>query len=234
MRVLLDTNIVIHRETSNVQKNDIGILFRWLDKLKYTKCIHPLTVGEIKKHKDDKVVNSMMIKLDSYHVLKTEAPWNASIGEISKKYDKNPNDKNDTKLLNELLSGRVDFLITEDRKIALKSVDLGISDKLFTIDSFLEKVTNENPDLINYKILSVTKEFIGNININDSFFDTLKEDYPGFEKWFNKKSDEMAYICLMDGKITAFLYLKIEGEEENYTSISPPFSKKKKIEDWNV
>ncbi|MEK4430186.1 PIN domain-containing protein [Paenibacillus sp. FSL M7-0802] len=229
MRVLLDTNIVIHRETSNVQKNDIGILFRWLDKLKYTKCIHPLTVGEIKKHKDDKVVNSMMIKLDSYHVLKTEAPWNASIGEISKKYDKNPNDKNDTKLLNELLSGRVDFLITEDRKIALKSVDLGISDKLFTIDSFLEKVTNENPDLINYKILSVTKEFIGNININDSFFDTLKEDYPGFEKWFNKKSDEMAYICLMDGKITAFLYLKIEGEEENYTSISPPFSKKKRL-----
>ena len=79
MRVLLDTNIVIHRETSNVLKSDIGILFRWLDKLKYTKCIHPLTVQEVSRYKDDKVVNSMMIKLDSYHVLKTEAPWNAQI-----------------------------------------------------------------------------------------------------------------------------------------------------------
>lgn len=41
MKVLLDTNIVIHRETNNVLKNEIGVLFRWLDKLGYTKCVHP-------------------------------------------------------------------------------------------------------------------------------------------------------------------------------------------------
>jgi predicted nucleic acid-binding protein len=229
MRVLLDTNIVIHRETSAVMKNDIGILFRWLDKLSYTKCVHPITIEEIKRYKDQKTVSSMIVKLDSYHVLKTEALWSVIVDSISKQYDKNPNDINDTKLLNELAAERVNILITEDRKIALKAVKLNLSDKVFTIDSFLEKVTNEHPELVNYKVLSVTKEYMGNINLNDSFFDSLKEDYSGFEKWFNKKADEMAYVCLMDESIAAFLYLKIEDENENYSNVSPHFSKKKRL-----
>lgn len=229
MRVLLDTNIVIHRETSNVMKNDIGVLFRWLDKLGYTKCIHPITIEEIKKYKDKKTVNSMIIKLDSYHILKTEAPMATIVSRVSKEYDKNTNDINDTKLLNELVAERADILITEDRKIALKAAKLNLYNKVFSIDSFLEKVTSEHPELINYEVLSVTKEYMGNIDLTDTFFDTLKRDYPGFEKWFNKKADEIAYVCKIDDSIAAFLYLKVEGEDENYSNISPPFSKQKRL-----
>jgi len=50
MKILLDTNIVIHREASTVVNEDIGVLFRWLDNLHHTKCIHPITVEEIAKH----------------------------------------------------------------------------------------------------------------------------------------------------------------------------------------
>ena len=35
MKVLLDTNIIIHREASKIYNLDIGQLFNWLDKLKY-------------------------------------------------------------------------------------------------------------------------------------------------------------------------------------------------------
>jgi hypothetical protein len=38
MRVLFDTNILIHREASVAVRQDIGRLFRWLDKLGYEKC----------------------------------------------------------------------------------------------------------------------------------------------------------------------------------------------------
>ncbi|MCC3372229.1 PIN domain-containing protein [Cohnella sp. REN36] len=229
MRVLLDTNIIIHRETSSIVKNEIGILFRWLDKLKYTKCVHPITASELQKHKDKNTVNSMLIKLNSYHLLKTEAPWNTQLQELSRKYDKNTNDINDSKILNELIAGRVDILITEDRKMHFKAARLKFADKVFTIDSFLEKVTSEHPELIQYKILSVTKEYFGNIDINDDFFYSLKEDYSGFENWFNKKSDETAYICKIDDNISAFLYLKIEGTNENYSNITPPFAKKRRL-----
>jgi len=43
MKALLDTNIIIHREARRVANQDIGILFKWLDKVKYQKCIHPIT-----------------------------------------------------------------------------------------------------------------------------------------------------------------------------------------------
>ena len=50
MKALLDTNIIIHREASRVISQDIGILYRWLDRGKYTKCIHSITIDEIKKN----------------------------------------------------------------------------------------------------------------------------------------------------------------------------------------
>ncbi len=39
----------------------------------------------------------------------------------------------------------------------------------------------------------------------------------------------MAYVCMMDGSVAAFLYLKLEGENENYLNITPPFTRKKRL-----
>ena len=79
MRVLLDTNILIHREASTVVRHDIGKLFFWLDKLKHEKCIHPASLEEIDKHKDQRVRDTFRAKLQSYHVLKTTAPVSAAV-----------------------------------------------------------------------------------------------------------------------------------------------------------
>lgn len=229
MRVLLDTNIIIHRETGKIMRSEIGVLFKWIDNLHYTKCVHPVSVEEINKYKDEEVRRAFNVKLDSYNVLQTEAPFRGLIEGVSTREDKNQNDINDTKLLNEVLSDRVDILITEDRKIRHKARLLGIADRVFTIDSFLEKVVAENPNLVDYSVLSVKKELFGNIDLDDEFFDSLKEDYPGFERWFNRKADEVAYICKVDDKISAFLYLKVEDENENYADIRPTFTKKRRL-----
>jgi predicted nucleic acid-binding protein len=229
MRILLDTNIVIHRETSVIMKDDIGHLFKWLDDLKYTKCIHPDTLEEIRRHKDPNVVKTMAVKLSSYHVLKTIAPVGTEVTALSAKYDKTPNDFTDTAILNEVFIGRVDLLITEDRNIHKKAKVLGCSERVFTIDSFLEKVSAEHPELVDYKVLSVRREHFGNINLADSFFDSFREDYPGFDKWFNKKADDLAYICSVGDQIVAFLYLKQEGTDENYSDITPPMGKARRL-----
>ncbi len=50
------------------------------------------------------------------------------------------------------------------------------------------------------------------IDLSDSFFDTLKEDYPEFENWFCRKQDKSAFVQYDDnGRIMAFLYLKDES-----------------------
>lgn len=74
MRALLDTNIIIHRETSKIRNENIGKLFQWLDRMKYVKNIHPITIEELERHTDNEVVRTMGIKLDSYQALKTTAP----------------------------------------------------------------------------------------------------------------------------------------------------------------
>lgn len=231
MKALLDTNIIIHREASKVINQDVGILYRWLERAKYTKCVHSLTITEIEKYKNQQAVETLQVKLDSYEQIEIPSPLQEEVKTISEKIDINDNDKNDTLLLNEVFVGRVDILITEDKKIRKKAIELGIEDKVFTIDSFLEKTFAEHPDLVNYKVLNVQKLKFGRINLDDDFFASLKEDYVGFEKWFIKKFDEEAYITINsnNGLILSFLYLKVEDIDENYTDILPVFSPKKRL-----
>ncbi len=229
MKILLDTNIIIHREAARVVNQDIGILFNWLDKLKYAKYIHPVTIEELNRNKDGNTHSTMMAKVASYNVIRNTAPISQQIEEVSRQVDKTPNDWNDSILLNEVFSERFDILISEDKKIHYKAHLLGIADKVYRIDQFLEKVTAENPDLVDYKVLAVRKMDFGKINLQDNFFDSFREDYNEFDKWFNRKADEVAYVCLDNNQIAAFLYLKMEGPEENYADIEPVFQKKRRL-----
>lgn len=229
MKVLLDTNIIIHREATKVVNQDIGILFNWIDKLKYSKYIHPLTVEELNKYKDSQIVETMNIKIGSYNLIKNIAPTNETLETVSKTVDVNENDRNDTVLLNEVFCERVDILISEDKKIHTKAELLGISEKVFKIEQFLEKVVSENPDLKDYKVLAVKKLDFAEVDLSNTFFDSFREDYDGFDKWFNKKADETAYVCYSNNDLSAFLYIKVEDKNENYADITPNFPRKKRL-----
>lgn len=230
MRVLLDTNIVIHRENKKVTNYSIGHLFRWLDRLKVDKVIHPYTISEIHKYKDPETQETLNVKLESYDVIKTiREPDNEFIISIGRQ-EKNKNDHIDNCLLYEVYLGRVDCLITEDRTIRYKANRLGLVDRVLSINGFISKATAENPQLIEYKALTVEKVFLGNIDVNDPFFDSFRNAYNGFDNWFNRKCDEEAYISRSDnGNILGFLYLKTEGIEENYSDIDPPFAPKRRL-----
>ena len=230
MKALLDTNIIIHREANRIVSQDIGILYRWLERGKYTKCIHSATIEEIKKNPNKETVDLFLVKLSSYEVVDLPSPMHQDVSAVSSKFDSTNNDHVDSVLLNEVYVGRVDILITEDKKIHRKAQELGIQDKVFSIDSFLEKTFAEHPELVNYKVLNVQKIKFGKINVNDPFFDSLKEDYKGFDNWFIRKYDDEAYITINsnNGMLLSFLYLKIEDEHENYSDITPSFQPKKR------
>src|ERR1051326_6364097 len=230
MRVLLDTNILIHREAATVVRRDIGNVFFWLDKLKHEKCAHPVSINEIEKHKDEKVRKSFQAKLQSYNILNTTAPLSPELAQFSGT-DRTENDRNDTIIVNEVFAHRVDLLITEDRGVHTKAGILGIADRVFTIDAFLEKVTAENPTLVDYKVLAVKKTVFGEIDVSEDFFDSFRQDYGGkdFDRWFARKADEDAYVCYEGKDLVAFLYLKVEGTEENYNDIEPRFAPKRRL-----
>lgn len=55
------------------------------------------------------------------------------------------------------------------------------------------------------------KKLFKDIKLVDPFFNSLKEDYPGFEEWFKKKQSEEAYILEQNKQLEGFLYLKYEN-----------------------
>jgi len=75
--------------------------------------------------------------------------------------------------------------------------------------------------------MNIKKRFFSEIHLNDPFFDSLKEDYPCFQTWFENKSKEIAYIYTEKRNILAFMYLKIE--ESPCPFITPPLSSSKKM-----
>ena len=229
MKALLDTNIIIHRENIKVTNKSIGILYYWLDKLKYEKCIHPYSEQELRKFKDANMQELYDVKLSSYTKLKTIVHEDSSFLE-KLPVPKNENDKIDNQLLCEVYNNRVDILITEDRKLREKSLLLSIKNRVLSINEFVSRCTNEYPSLISYKMLSVQKELFGNIDLQDPFFDTFKLSYPGFKNWFNAKCNEEAYVCRTDSSsILGFLYLKTEEKDENYSDIVPVFTSKRRL-----
>ena len=231
MKALLDTNIIIHRESGSSGINqDIGILYRWLDKMKYIKCIHPVTVQEIQKNNNEKTVQTFKIKMASYELLSSTAPLSNELINISNT-DKSINDKIDTLLLNELFNERVDLLISEDKQIHKKAALINLTDKVFNINSFLEKIASENPELVDYKVLSVRQKLFADVSLEDPFFDSFKEDYSGFINWFRKKANEKIYVTVnkLNNLILSFLYLKIEDRYEVYSDIYPIFKPKKRL-----
>ena len=52
---------------------------------------------------------------------------------------------------------------------------------------------------------------LGDLNINDSFFDSFREDYFEFNKWFNNNKDRLCYVTYNEDKIVSLLVLKIEN-----------------------
>ena len=66
----------------------------------------------------------------------------------------------------------------------------------------------------------------GEIDLSDPFFDTLKEDYDGFENWFAKKeaNHEDAYIQFDEkSNLQGFLYIKME-ESNVVDDVTPPIN----------
>lgn len=230
MRALLDTNIIIHRENIKATNLSIGQLFYWLDALHYEKLIHPYSQEELKSYQNPEMQALYDVKLSAYTLMKSIAPQTTEFNCLLSERPETQNDAIDNQLLFEVFCGRADILITEDRRLRNKAERLGIANKVFSINAFITKSTQENPALITYSALSVKQECFGNIDVTNSFFDTFRDSYVGFEKWFASKCDENAYVCRTDNSdILGFLYLKTEYENENYSDIYPAFLPAKRL-----
>lgn len=230
-RYLVDTNIIIHRESQDAAMPLVGKLYNWLDRIFGKKFYHPLSKNEINKYADKKVVDSFEGKLNAYTELTPVEKGDPFFNRVIGLENEDENSKNDSQLLLQVYMGRVDFLLTDDKGLLRKAQKLYLREKVLAPADFVHIMEQQNPDLIDYDVLSVQKERIGNIPIEDPFFDTLREDYghSDFNSWLNRKSEEYAYTFRnKNGILEGFLYLKAEHKEETFKDFDKPM----KEQEW--
>lgn len=234
LKVLLDTNIIIHRENNKLTNESIGLLYKWLDKLHYVKCIHQCSIEELHKCKNKEYVELLDVKIKSYEFLeKFDEPDYEFMSKLASKFPiKSENDRVDNQLLYEVYRQRVSLFITEDNKIIDKAQILGIIDKVISIDDFILSCQEKYKELKEYKFNSVYPVKFGQIDVNDKFFNSLRNNYGGikFNEWYARKSDEKAYIHYNAfNELSGFLYIKIEEKDEQYNDIEPKFEPKRRL-----
>lgn len=232
MRILIDTNIFIDRENDRVLSNELQVLLKILNSKQIEILIHPKSIEEIKRDSNISRKNIALSKLNTYPILEHSPDQNkdddflTAVGVPSK-----INDEIDNAILYSVYKDAVDFLITEDKGIYKKSIRLDISDRVLCIDEGIDVLGKEflKEDVVRPPALK--EDAVHNLDLNDSFFDSLKKEYgeSEFTNWFRKSSREGRKCWVhykTDGSIGALLIRKIENEP--IKSI-PPLPAKKRL-----
>lgn len=230
--VLLDTNIIIKRESGNNVSFEVTKLFNWFDKKSVKKYIHHISLQELATYGDEKAKEVILTKMGSYEILpKFAIETDDYFESVVSQYAQDKNGLNDNELLREVYNGNIEILLTDDTLMLRKAKELYIRDLVVTSAELLAHFETEYPQNLEYKMLAVKLKEFAEVNLNDPFFDSLREDYEGkkFDDWFKRKGKEKAYVFEDSEGLKGFLYLKVEDESENYTDIDPILPPKKRL-----
>lgn len=219
MMVLFDTDILLQREDNQILSDELSNLIKMIEELKYTIYVHELSLGEIQRDVNSEKAKVSYSKIKSYPTIKNHIDYKEDkefISIIANSFESKENNNN--QLIYTIYKNIADYLITEDKDILNKAEKLNLDKKILNINEAITLFKGFLPD---YKInilpfFKVEKGF--NLNIDDSIFDTLKEEYAEFNSWWkNSASKRPVYVYLDEknkkDKIKALLVPKIEDNE---------------------
>ena len=108
------------------------------------------------------------------------------------------NDWVDHQLLAALEADAIDVLITEDRSLIRKAVQLGLRDRINTVAealSFLQDLFDKVPS----PPPSISPVRSYSLNEADPIFCSLYDDYPGFDDWLQKCKRKHRLAWIIEG-----------------------------------
>ena len=215
MKILLGTEII--RFKNREPKNEtIKNLFYWLDKLKIEKVIYPAP-------------ETALGFAQGFEVLTIVEPHAAFIESLPMAGVSEEEQAEDVMLF-AVFNKVVGAFITEDGRTLANADALGIGDRVVNTNRFISRALYRHPELIKYKSLAVKPSTFRECDVADPFFDSFKQDYEGFEGWFESKADKEVYVCKGDdATYLGFLFLKFENEKEDYADITPAFMPKRRL-----
>lgn len=213
MRFLLDTNILIPLEDSQIPLRDsLAHFVRLSNQHGHQLVYHPATVDDIQRDTCVDRRTKTLQRLKQYIRLEVRpaCPWNTS--------ETDQNDAADNEILYALQCDAVHALVTEDRGIHDKARARGLLGRVYTIQTaedwlrrLHEPKTVVLPNIEEVGMYSLTPE------LRSSFFDSLRASYAGFDDWFRTKAREGRRAWMMrqpDGELGALCVFAHQHREQ--------------------
>ena len=236
LRILFGTDIIIGYLLNEEYSEGVSVVQQWARRLNAKQL---LDVGTIS-------ITTHFVKTDRLSTLKgfeviRDVPSLSPLFEMML-CQKDLGSENGERVLlmqlNLIKYDKADILVTENLRVHELSRICSMDDKVFTMDEFIETCSTKYRDKDDSKGIILKEVPFGTLSLDDTFFNTFKREYaPYYFEWFKKKKDDLVYVAKDENnKIKALLKLKLELENEDYSTIIPfmPPARRLKISSLKV
>ncbi len=217
MRILIDTNIIIPLEdSSTILLDSLGQLIKLSSEHSHQILIHPRSTEDINRDKLEPRRLSMLSRLEKYPVLEDTQQFTEEELLRYSIRNRDANDSVDNDILSATYNNAVHWLITEDRRIHRNATSLGIGGNVYYVQQAVDALNRLHPQARQIFHPNLKNISLHQTKISDPFYDSLRLDYNGFDKWFKTICAEgrMAWGNFTeDKKLNAILIYKEEQSE---------------------
>jgi len=213
VKFLIDTNVLIPLEPTAPEQVE-GMtepaldLLRSIEAAGYQLFIHPDIRADISRDRDDARRRLRELLLKKYLPLPDPPPtpdgWEQQLG----RPPTGSNDWVDDRLLAAVRANAVNVLVTEDRRIHRKAERVGLRHRVATIGDALALVQGLRASFAQPPP-AVEFTYAHNVDVEDPFFDSLRADYPPFDKWLRgcQEQHRQCWVIRAEGRRLAALCL---------------------------
>lgn len=214
MNILIDTNVIIPLEdTSRTLDPPLAEMRRLAVANGHSLYTHIAQKEDVQRDRNEERREIVLSRLEQYQQIPSPPTLSDSELEDYGWRQQNENDRIDNLLLHALCRGAVHLLVTNDKGIHSKARQSQVQEQVHYVEQFLvflrAQVEEETPPPY-----GIHEHFLHEFNVQQSFFDSLREGYSGFDEWYLRSATQQRKAwCVTEND--ALKAICIYKEEEN-------------------
>jgi GNAT superfamily N-acetyltransferase len=220
-KVLIDTNVFIGLEDQREVVPEFALMLQACSRHAVRVFVHGAAVADIQRDPDAARRRVSLSKINKFEALigiaePCDAELAARFGPINR-----PNDRVDVALIYALELGAVDFLITQDLGIHTRARrrSPALAQRVLTVAEMVTwlRATYE-PQEVRLPLVQDVKAH--SIPLNDDIFESLRDGYPDFDRWWRQKcvaEHRPCWAVTINGELAGLVVRKDETHVEAKT-----------------
>jgi hypothetical protein len=217
-KLLVDTNIVIALEDPQLVEVSLAELVRLCNEHSVGVFVDEATYDDVARDENAERRAITLSKLGKFMKLRgipspPEFVLESRFGAI-----KNEQDRTDVRLLVAVNSKAVDFLVTSDVRLQKRAERAFLGSSVLTVEEALTWL-KQSFSTKSISLPNVIERKAYELSGQETIFESLRQDYPGFDMWFEKcKRDHRdCWVLEVEGEVAGLVIRKEENHVQAQT-----------------